>query len=100
MKDWTPFRAVRRALRAFGRTKPCDPSTLRRSLPTLVIPRHPRIITAFHQSCVAQSWHSPRPVRSHRADRRGRHGRGVSRARHEAEARRSRIKVLAGIVRW
>ena len=48
MKDWTPFRAVRRALRAFGRTKPCDPSTLRRSLPMLVIPRHPRIITAFH----------------------------------------------------
>ena len=29
-----------------------------------MIPRHPRIITAFHQSCVAQSWRSPRPVRN------------------------------------
>ena len=34
------------------------------------------------------SRHPPRRLRSHCADRRRRHGRGVSRARHEAESRR------------
>ena len=42
--------------------------------------------------------HPPRRLRSHRADRRRRHGRGVSRPRHEAQSRR-RAEGPAGLVR-
>ena len=46
--------------------------------------QHPRIIPATHR--VVSPWHAPRPVRSHRPDRRGWDGRGVSGDGHQPGA--------------